>query len=171
MLATADKIYRARSQSSVGKSSHWMPGDVLHLPRTLVEGEAVSVPLRVSDDVARAQALGRIDSICLRVRITSIEPALNEIQIKLNGQQLPDSILELNDLGYRLIGTGSVGPYGCVYEYHLTPEFFPRTGRNSVEITLLHHDPEIAIDFDVWDVDCAIRYRLHRNFRREPLDY
>jgi len=171
MLATADKIYRVRSQSSVGKSSHWMPGDELHLPRTLVEGEPVRVPLRISDDVARAHALGRIESICLRVRITAIEPSLNEVRVKLNEQQLPDSILQLNDLGYRLIGTGAVGPYGCVYEYHLTPAYFPRPGPNSVEVTLLHHDPDIDISFDVWDVDCAIRYRLHRNFRREPIDY
>ena len=171
LLETADKIYRARSQSSVDKSSHWLPGDALDLPRTLREGEPVSVPLRISDDLARGHAQGRVESVCLRVRITAIEPALNPVRIRLNGQVLPDSLLQLNDLGYRLIGTGSVGPYGTVYEYSLTPEYFPISGRNTVEVTLVRHDPDISLDFDVWDVDCVIRYRLHRHFRREPIDY
>ena len=171
MLETADKIYRARAASSVSKSSYWMPGDEIHLPQALVERQPVRVPLRISDDLVRADALGRIESVCLRVRITAIEPALNPVQISLNGQLLPDDILQLNDLGYRLIGTGAVGPYGYIYEYHLTPECFPKPGRSTVEITLVRHDPNIAIDFQVWDVDCVIRYRRHRHFRPEPIDY
>ena len=171
LLETADKIYRARAESSVRKSSDWFPGEGLDLPRTLVEGEPVQVPLRISDDLAHWHSQGRIESVCLRIRITAIEPALNPVEVKLNGKVLPDSLRELNDLGYRLISTGSIGPYGSVYEYPLPPEYFPAPGRSVVEITLLQHDPHITLDFDVWDVDCVIRYRLHRHFRREPIDY
>jgi hypothetical protein len=171
LLATADKLYRARAEFNPARSSNWLPGDQLDLPRLLLEGQAVEVPLHISDDVPHWHALGRIESIHLRIRITSIEPALNPVRFRLNGQPLPPALLHINDLGYRLINTGSVGPYGCIYEFHLTPEYFPAVGPNTVEITLERHDPNITIDYNVYDVDCDIRYQLHRNYRRQPLNY
>ena len=40
-----------------------------------------------------------------------------------------------------------------------------------VRITLVKRDPNIENPFEVYDVDCDIRYRLHRHFGREPIDY
>ena len=57
-----------------------------------------------------------------------IEPLLNETRIEFNGQPLPDSMLDIEDLNYRLISTGAVGPYGQVYKYQLTPEYYPKPG-------------------------------------------
>ena len=172
MLAAADKLYRVRSEARSGtKGYNWAPGVSPALPRTLIEGEPVEVRLRMSDDLAHWHALGRVESVCLRVRLTGLEPSLNNVRIELNGQHLPDSILVLNDLNYRLISTGAVGPYGQVYEYHLTPEYYPQPGHNTVKITLMKRDRNIENSFEVYDVDCAIRYRLHRSFKREPIDY
>ena len=171
LLATADKLYRARAALNPTRSTHWLPGDQLDLPRELLVGKTVKIPLRISDNVPHWHALGRIESIHLRIRITSIEPTLNPVNCRFNGHLLPAEILQLNDLGYRLIHTGSVGPYGCSYEFHLTEKHFPIMGLNTVEITLEQRDPNITIDYNVYDIDCAIRYRLHRNYQRQPLHY
>ncbi len=172
MLATANKLYRVRSETrGVTKGVGWAPGVAPSLPQTLVEGKPVEVRLRISDELEKWGALGRVESVQLRIRMTGIEPLLNAIRIELNGQRLPDSILDIEDLNYRLISTGAVGPYGQVYKYQLSPEYYPKPGHNAVRITLMKRDPNIENPFEVYDVDCAIRYRLHRHFGREPIDY
>ena len=172
MLATADKHYRVRSDAGRGeKGYHWAPGVAPALPQTLLEGEPVEVRLRISDDLEHWHALGRVESVRLRVRVTSIEPSLNEVRVELNGQLLPDSILRLNDLSFRLLKMVAVGPYGYIYDYHLTPQYFPRPGHNTVKVTLANRDPNIDARIDVYDIDYVIQYRLHRHFEQVPIDY
>ena len=172
MLATADKLYRVRSETrGVTKGVGWAPGVAPSLPQTLVEGEPVEVRLRISDELEKWGALGRVEAVQLRIRMIGIEPLLNEVRIELNGQPLPDTILDIEDLNYRLISTGAVGPYGQVYKYQLSPAYYPKPGHNTVRITLVKRDPNIENPFEVYDVDCDIRYRLHRHFGREPIDY
>ena len=127
--------------------------------------------MQISDDLEHWNALGRVESVRLHVRITDIKASPNEVRIELNGQLLPDSILRLNDISYRLYKMGAVGPYGYIYEYHLTPEYFPKPGHNTVKITLAKGDSNIDARLSVYDVDCVIRYRLHRHFERKPIDY
>ena len=85
--------------------------------------------------------------------------------------ELPESLLELNDLTYRLYSQGAINPYGYVYEYLLSPEYFPRYGANTVQVTLAQRDRMIDIPFEMYDVDLTIDYLPHRSFRREPIDY
>ena len=172
MLATADKLYRVRSETQgVTKGADWAPGVAPSLPQTLVEGEPVEVRLRISDELEKWDGLGRVESVQLRIRVIGIEPSLNDLRIELNGQPLPDSMLDIEDLNYRLISTGAVGPYGQVYKYQLPLAYYPKPGHNTVRITLVKRDPNIENLFEVYDVDCDIRYRLHRHFGREPIDY
>lgn len=172
MLATANKLYRVHSETrGVTKGVGWAPGVAPSLPQTLVEGKPVEVGLRISDELEKWDALGRVQSVQLRIRMTGIEPLLNAVRIELNGQRLPDSILDIEDLNYRLISTGAVGPYGQVYKYQLSPGHYPKPGHNAVRITLIERDPNIENPFEVYDVDCDIRYRFHRHFGREPIDY
>ena len=112
-----------------------------------------------------------MESVCLRVRLANIESSLNQVLVKWNGRPLPDSLLKLKDLTYRLLKQGSGGPYGYIYEYQLTPEYFPKRGRNTVEVTLQKRDPHLALEFQVYDVDCAITYHRHRHFESDPVDY
>ena len=172
MLATADKHYMVR-QDVGGRpmGSDWAPGVAPSLPQTLVEGKPVEVQLRISDDLARWHALGRVESVLLQVHITSLEASLNEVLVHLNGEELPDSALRLKDVTYRQLRVGSTGPYGYKYEFRLAPEHFPKPGHNTVKVTLAKRDRNIALDFDVYDVACTVRYRIHRHFEREPVDY
>ena len=172
MLATADKLYRVRSETQgVTKGVGWAPGVAPSLPQTLVEGEPVEIRLRISDELEKWGTLGRVESVQLRIRMIGIEPLLNEVRIELNGQPLSDAMLDIEDLNYRLISTGAVGPYGQVYKYQLPPAYYPKPGHNAVRITLVTRDPNIENPFEVYDVDCDIRYRLHRHFGREPIGY
>ncbi len=116
-------------------------------------------------------AAGRVESVVLRVRITNIEPSLNTVQIQLGGRPLDESMLQHDDLTYRLYELGALNPYGSVYEYTLTPDFFPKRGRIPVTVTLVRRDSDIDAPFDLYDVDCYIKYRLHRDFQPSPVHY
>ena len=171
MLATADKLYRARSQMGGQSRETWIPGGALDLPRTLVEGRPVEVSLRIADRLDHWQAQGRVELVRLRVRITNIEPSLNDVHVELNGQQLPNSLLQLSDFTYRLWKNGALYPYGYVFEFDLSPRFYPKVGNNVVRVTLAKRDPMIDTRFEIYDVDCSIRYLPHRRFQREPVEY
>ncbi|MFN0165364.1 MAG: hypothetical protein ACKV22_02950 [Bryobacteraceae bacterium] len=170
LLATADKIYRVRSLPPGGQSG-LIPDDGPALPRKLPEGTPVTVILRVADDLEQAQSLGRVESVRLRVRVTNIDASLNQVNVELNGRLLPRELLHPNDLTYRILDGGAVRPYGYIFSYELTPEHFPKPGHNRIQVTLVRRDPNIDVPFELFDVDCCIRFRRHRSFEREPLEY
>jgi hypothetical protein len=171
LLATADKHYHPRSDTVPGKTQVWLPGGSRPLPRVLTPGQSAEVPLRVADDLPRWHSLGRVKAVDLKLRFTNFQPSADRVRVELNGRELPESTLEKNDLTYRLIGVGAASPYGYILNYHLGPEHFPERGRNHVKVTLLARDPVLNLPFGLHDVDCSIRYRLHRNFQREAIDY
>lgn len=171
LLATADKVYRVRSVPRGNSGGYWLPGVMPLLPQTLDEHKPVVAQLRIADDLPRWDALGKVDSVRLRVRLTNIEPSLNDVRIELNGRPLPDTLLKLTDVTYRLYQLGAVNPYGYVYEYRLPAEWYPKRGGNTVKVTLTKRDPNVDFTFQVYDIDCAINYRVHRHFESSPVDY
>jgi hypothetical protein len=172
LLAAADKTYRARSltRGSAPQQSLFPVQDPI-LPQSLAQGEFLEVPLQISDDLVRWQALERVAAVRLRVRFGNIEPSLNKVRVELNGQPLPESILRKVDLHFRVLKMGAVNPYGYVYEYLLTPEYYPKRGHNRIKVTLVQRDPKLKLPFEVYDLDCSIKYRLHRHFEDEPIEY
>ncbi len=171
LLATADKLYRVRSMPGGSSGGFWIPGVLPLLPQTLEEQKPIETQLRVADDLSRWEALGRVASVRLRVRLTDIEPSLNEIRIELNGRTLPDHMLKLTDLTYRLYELGAISPYGYVYEYDLPVDWYPKRGNNTVTVTLVTRDPKIDFKFQVFDIDCEVSYRVHRHFEPSPVGY
>src|SRR5437870_4622286 len=171
LLATADKLYHVRSDRSEGRLNSWLPGGSRPLPRALTPGQSVEAPLRIADDLPHWQALGRVKSVRLRVRFTNFQPSADRVRIELNGRELPESIAEKVDLTYRLLAAGAASPYGYIFDFDLRPEFYPRRGLNLLNVRLLARDPMLNLPFEVYDVDCSIRYRLHRHFERDPIEY
>ena len=174
LLASADKIYRVRSAvAGDPRDSVGLPGAARPLPRPLAEGESAEIPLRVADKLSYRQARGRIEAVRLRVRLTNLEPALDKVKIELNGQPLADSCLQPWDLTYRMIFKflPSRRPKGYVFEYRLTPDYYPQPGRNIVKVTLVKRDPKMNAPLEVYDLDCWIQYRAHPNFQRDPIHY
>lgn len=160
MLATADKLYRVQALAEGSP-----------LPRLMNEGKPVTVFLRVADDLTGWHALGRIKAVRLRIRLTNLDASMNEVRVVLNGHPLPSSILQANDLTFRIINGSPQSPYGYIFEYDLPPEYYLKRGYNAVQVTLIKKDPDIDIPFEIHDVDCSITYRLHRHFEREPMEY
>ncbi|MDE2965425.1 MAG: hypothetical protein OXU26_16065, partial [Acidobacteriota bacterium] len=91
--------------------------------------------------------------------------------IELNGKPLPDSMLRITDLNYRFIKEGVAYQGSQIYEYRLSPEYYPTPGENVVKVTLLEKDPDVDLLFEIRDVDCSIEYRLHRHFEPRPIEY
>ncbi|MCH2213122.1 MAG: hypothetical protein MK110_17590 [Fuerstiella sp.] len=171
LLATADKLYRAPSMPRGISDGYWLPGVMPLLPQVLEQNQPVETQLRIADDLSKWEALGRVSSVRLRVRLTNIEPSLNEVRIELNGRQLPDRMLKLTDLTYRLYELGAVNPYGFVYEYELPAEWYPNRGNNTVTVTVAEYDPDIDFMFQVVDIDIVVNYCVHRHFERSPAAY
>lgn len=172
LLETADKIYHVRDQpGNPANFGSGLPGFDPVLPKPLEVGQPQEVPLRVADDLRRWHALDRLRSARLRVRINNLEPSLNRLRIELNGKPLPDSMLEITDLNYRFIKEGVAYQGSQIYEYRLSPEYYPAPGENVVKVTLLEKDPDVDLLFEIRDVDCSIEYRLHRHFEPRPIEY
>jgi hypothetical protein len=172
LLATLDKIYHVRDQPRGRRTfGSGLPGTEPILPKVLEDGQPQKVPLRVADDLHHWQELGRLKAVRLRVRISNLEPSLNEVRIELNSRALPDNILQITDLNYRFIREGVAYQASQIYEYLLTPEYYPQLGMNVVQVTLMRRDPEVDMPFQVQDVDCSIEYRHHRHFERRPIEY
>ena len=171
LLQTADKLYRATAAASQNPPDRWLPEAKPSLPQSLVEGQQIDIPLRVADQVAEWDTEGKVAAVHLRIRITSIEPALNDVEIALNGRRLPETALRLSDLIYRLHSGGAIGPYGYVYDYTLDRANYPQAGENVVSVTLARKDPDVNLDFSLHDVDLEIKYLPHRNFKAKPIQY
>ena len=182
-LDTADKIYRARSAARYGNTPNfsrypeegpvdWTPGSSAILPITLQEYQTVEIPVQVSENLTKWEKDGRVRNVELNIRISGLEADLNEIRIKLNGGLIPDEILTLEDLTFRYLEDGKVvAPYGFVYKYRLSPDYYPHTGVNFVSVTLVKRDPNIEPPFQICDIDFDVKYRTHRNFNLDGLRY
>lgn len=175
MLAQADKHYLVRSDIRDEATTGWLPGRSIQLPRELDPGESHRVTFRVADDLQHGRRLGRVKSVVLRVRFREILPHYDRVEVHLNEQKLPDSILRKVDMTYRLVdrrsSTHSITPYGYAYDFHLDPALYPRRGRNRLRVKLLRRDPGIAGRLALVRVDCRIRYRRHRHFEDQPIEY
>jgi len=175
LLAQADKHYLVRSDVRDEATAGWLPGRNIQLPKELNPGESHQVSFRVADDLQHWRRLGRVKSVVLRVRFREILPDYDRVEVHLNEQELPDSILEKVDMTYRLVdqqsSAHSITPYGYAYDFHLDPARYPRRGRNRLRVKLLRRDPDIAGRLALVRVDCRIQYRRHRHFEDQPIEY
>ena len=180
LLATTDKYYMVRSPKRNGWPSQdpskvWLPGRSEVLPIELEEGETIKVSFAVADTIEKWRSLGRLKSVVLRVRFANIISTVDEVKVEFNSQVLPDSLLQKVDFTYRLVGqestSHSIGPYGYAYDFHLSPKYGPKHGRNEVKVTVLKRDRNIEGDLSLVNVDCRITYRLHRHFEDRPIEY
>ena len=182
LLARADKIYRARAAARQGATPNfsrhpeegpvdWTPGSGALLPIALLEGKPVEVPILLSEELQQCNDEGRIERVQLNVRIAGLEADLNEICIRLNDRELPDELLALEDLTFRYVNGQVVTPYGFVYKYDLSPDYYPVVGTNRISVALLKRDPNIEPPFQIYDIDFAIKYKPHCNFNWHGLNY
>lgn len=123
LLQTANKTHLVPQQSrGFGEGGTLRDGQTL-LPRELNEGDSVTACLSLADDLSRWTALGRVQSVRLWVRMTNYELTLNQIEVRFNGLQLPDSLRREPDLHFYAIKNAFVEPCGFTFEYALPTNF------------------------------------------------
>ena len=172
MLATADKRYMARSLARGADSKDGLfPIEGPLLPQELAVGRSLTVPLTIADDLPKWSAQGRVKTVRLSLRLTNFELGLNEVEVEFNGRGLPDSIRRESDLHFRVVKNFALNPYGYVLEYLLPPVWYPKPGMSHVTVRLVRRDPKLTLPVELYDLDCAIEYRLHRHFQAEPVSY
>ena len=115
----------------------------------------------------RYSFVNRLPVLVLKVRLSSVDVAYNTIAVRLNGQQLPEAD-SVDDIGYRIVDSGSVGPYGAIWHYTLAREHLPVRGMNTLEITLLTEPPNVDFQYEIYDVVLDIKHKLHRHFEKDP---
>lgn len=171
MLATADKTYHTPSLASghSGRTGMFGMTEIL-LPQNLKLGGKVDVPVRIVDDLARWNGLGRVRKVRLRMHMGGMDPALHELSVRLNGETLSENRRREIDLHFRILKNTIAGPYGYILEYQLDPDMLKK-GQNMVSVSLDRQDPKLNSTVSLHDLDIHIQYRLHRHFERETIEY
>ena len=58
--------------------------------------------------------------------------------------------------------------FGYWFIFKLDSDHWPRTGNNTVEVTLEHQDPDVTPQIFVRDVELETKYLMGKNFHRGP---
>ena len=145
------------------------PGLTVQLPLDLEVNVPATVNFEISDDLPRWDNVGRVHEVLLRVRIENTTE-IEHLRFKLNGKELPDTLLrKINEI-YRLVApryrTGSC--YWFVFK--LDRDHWPQQGHNTLEVTLLNRDPDVVQQINIRDVELETKYLMGKNFHRGFVD-
>ena len=169
VMATKDKTYHIPTETGRYPKPTMEPGMAAQLPADLNLNEPVTLRLEITDDLPRWGEVGRVDEVILRIRVMNTTE-LDRLSFKLNGKQLPDSLLRKINQLYRMseprYRTGS----GYWFVYRLDREHWPQQGKNSLEVALLERDPDLSPLAYVRDVELETKYLLGKNFHRPRFD-
>ena len=169
VMAARDKLYYVPTGTGRFPQPELEPGARCPLPLEIAEGESVSVPLMVSDDLERWAADGRVHEVILRLRLASATET-DELRFYMNGAQLPESCLRrINEL-YRMnaprFRTGS-----CYwFVFRLEPEHWPLEGVNKITVELVRREPEAIPPVRLRDAELEIRYLMGKAYHRGLVD-
>ena len=142
----------------------------LPLPRKLEIGKPINFAMSISDNLERWHTEQRIHDVLLRIRIASTTE-LDVIEFKLNDKVLPSSISRKINHMYLMSGP-RYRDSGYWFIFHLTHEYWPVKGSNTITVTLIKKDSAISkqIQPTVKDIELETKYLMGKNFDREFSD-
>ena len=145
------------------------PGETMQLPVELKRRKVCEILFHVSDDLRRWDRVGRVHEVLLRVRILEVTEK-DRLRFRFNGVDLPQELLRTINRMYRMSAPRyRVGGYWFIFK--LDRDHWPKKGKNSLEVTLLHRDPEALPPVTVRDVEMETKYLMGKNYHRgEDLD-
>jgi len=150
-LATMNKLYFVNNRDddprrflANGREYRMLPMMGPSHPRLITAGEAVTLPIEIGDDLAKARQGGYQPDVKLHLEVPSIRK-VEQLHVKLNGSEL----------------TGGVMNKGWV-DYSLTPASVKR-GMNEVEIAA---DPS-GLEPDEWSVEYDGEKKPSRHWNRD----
>ena len=166
VMAPKDKYYHIPTETGRYPKPTAEPGLGMQLPTSLVVGQPVVLSMRVSDDLARWDRVGRVHEVLLRVRVMNTTE-LDRLRFKLNGKELlpPSSMRVINQI-YRMTAPRYRTGYGYWFVFRLDRDNWPASGTNTVEIELLERDPDVTLQAHVRDVELETKYLMGKRFHR-----
>jgi len=165
IMATRDKYYYIPTDGSYTPGL----GAETRLPIELSEGTPVEVTLAISDDLPHWHQTGRVHEVLLRIGLAE-NTELDRVAFRLNGQQLRlDTCRRINQM-YRMSAPRHRGGPTYWYVFRLGAEAWPHRGDNTLEVTLVERDAEVAGSVSLRDVELEIKYLMGRSFPRGYVD-
>ena len=167
IMAAKDKHYRVFTTTSTDpKGAEPQPGQ--QLPANLELNKPAGINLTISDDLPRWDAVGRLHEVLLRVFVMETTE-LDRISFKLNGKELPESLLRKINQMYQM-SSPRYRVFGYWFVFRLDAEHWPQQGENSLEVTLLERDPDVTPQVVVRDVELETKYLMGKSFHRGYVD-
>ena len=129
----------------------------------------ITAKFTISDNLPRWDKVGRVHEVLLRVGIAGTTE-LDRLNFRLNGNRLPESILRKINQMYRMSGPRNRSGPTYWFIFRLDRRYFPRRGKNELEVTLLERDTDVLGDVALRDVELELKYLMGRNFHRGIVD-
>ena len=163
IMAPKDKIYLVPTAGNY-KSPPWEPP--MLLPQKLEVKKPIRFNLPISDDLNHWEEVKRLHKILLRFRIMNTNQ-VDQITFRLNEKNLPTSSLRKINQIYRMSVPNNSGfGFGYWFIYELDKTFWPKKGKNWIEIILDYRDPQVIPEITLHDIEMEIRYLKGKNFHR-----
>ncbi len=165
MMARRDKKYQ------VTRRLEWSGRELpqftypKQLPCSLKLSQGATIRIQVNDDIGAARRDGSLTRLTLRLRINNISPP-DELEVKLNGESLPQGQTEFNIWGHVAHGAGSYtrghstsGWRSAKWiEYDVTEGPEIQTGENEVEVILKKKNEEVTVELVIDNVEVLVTY-------------
>ena len=165
IMANKDKFYHTLT-------AHDKPvqnGVTAQLPSTMKLGQPTTVNLTISDDLPRWDNVDRVHEVLLRIGIQGTTE-LDRISFKLNGEELPTDSLRVINQAYRMSAPRHRAGPTYWFVFRLDRSHWPIQGNNTLEVTLIERDPDLAIEISLRDLELEIKYLMGKNFHRGYVD-
>ena len=139
------------------------------LPIEMKVNRPITAKFTISDNLPRWDKGGRVHEVLLRVGIAGTTE-LDRLNFRLNGNRLPECMLRKINQMYRMSGPRNRSGPTYWFIFRLDRRYFPRQGKNELEVTLLERDTDVLGDVALRDVELELKYLMGRNFHRGNVD-
>ncbi len=162
IMAPKDKFYAVMPKGDYGGNRGVPPSEPEPvLPIELKSGQTVRIDLTIADDLMHWDREGIVREVLLRLRLGVNER--ERVSISLNGKVLPESSLKKINQMYKMYAPcRRIGGYWFVFK--LDRQYWPKQGRNRLEVTLTQRDPALTGQVRLGDVELETKYLVSRNF-------
>ena len=140
------------------------------LPQKMALRTPVELSLKITDDLHKWGAVGRVHEVLLRLRIHGNVES-DTIQFHLNDKMLPATLLRKINQLYIMDAPRNRVMGGYWYIFKLDAKHWPLKGENKIRLELLSRDADIDEPFcTLIDVELETKYLQGKNSQRDYVD-
>ncbi len=168
VMAAKDKVYRVPTEGGGPAKEAVAPQVADPLPMALEKGQAVRLDFTVSDDLKKWGKADRVHEVILRVRVQETTER-DRLRFAFNGVELPESLLRRVNQMY-VMKAPRYRVFGYWFVFRLEKKYWPKRGRNVLEVELLRRDGQVLPPVVLRDVELKIEFLMGKNFHRDLID-